>query len=330
MRDIFGFHNKEAGDTCVSFSAMLILIVRNFAKQTILFSISFLVILLAAALFRFLALRVNWAMNLPPKPETTLTLLVTASHWALSLALFSSILFSLCYSARREYSALMTVISIMGLSLVSCMGISFLLDNWKSVPSAENPGIQLGGKGLMLSNSLHRNETVVVLIEGASQPLGPRVTALPGQPMLFHESVSAGFDLPSVPFVDSTPWFLKSLAIDIRLNAEVFQYKFNAGFLSFLVYAGALIFLLCSLGNVIKFSAWPLANLFLGVLAFRGILVFCSFINTPEMQEILSAFINGIIPLSLAVPFMFLAAGILFHLYSFLIFLIKRRSSNDL
>jgi len=224
----------------------------------------------------------------------------------------------------------MTVISIMGLSLVFCIGISFLLDNWKSVPPEQSAGIPLGGKGLMLSNSLHRNETVVILINGASQPLGPRVTALPGQPLIFLESVSTGFDLPSIPFKDDTPWFLKSLAIDIRLNAEMFQKKYSENILSFLVYAGALIFLLCSLGNVIKFSAWPLANLFLGILAFRGILAFCSFINTPEMQEILSSFIKNIIPLSFTVPFMFLGAGLLLHLYSFLIFFIKRRSSDDI
>ncbi|MCL2209425.1 MAG: hypothetical protein FWC19_04565 [Treponema sp.] len=302
---------------------------KNFAKQTILFCISFLIIFLTAVLFRFLALRVGWAMNLPPKPETTLTLLITSAHWALSLALFFSILFSLCYSARQEYSALMTVFTIMGLSLVFCLGISFLLDNWKSVPPAQSPGIPLGGKGLMLSNSLHRNETVVVLLNGASQPLGPRVTALPGQPMIYLESVNAGFDLPSIPFRDDTPWFLKSLSIDIRLNAGMFQEKYSKSLLSFLIYAGSLIFLLCSLGNVIKFSAWPLANLFLGILAFRGILSFCSFINTPEMQEIISSFVKGIIPLDFAVPFMFLSAGLLLHLYSFLIFIIKRRSGND-
>jgi hypothetical protein len=303
--------------------------VKDFAKQALLFCISFLIILLAAASLKFLSLRVDWAKNLPPKPETSLTLLIAASHWALSVALFSSVLFSLCYSARRNYSALMTIISIMSLSFLFCIGFSFILDNWESVPSAQNIGIPLGDKGLILSNSLTRNETVVILLNGEPEPIGQRVSAIPGQPLVYHESSGANITLPPIPFNDNTPWFLKSLSIDIRLNAEMFQKKFIEGFFPYFIYAGSLIFLLCSLGHTIKFSAWPLANLFLGALAFRGILALETFLNNPEMQEIIDSYLNGMIPLVLAVPFIFLGAGILLHLYSFLVFVINKRGDDE-
>jgi hypothetical protein len=303
--------------------------VRNFAKLTLLFSINFFIIFLAATGLRFLALQVDWAKNLPPKPETALTLVISAAYWALSFALFSSILFSLCYAGRRKYSYIMTVISIMSLSLLFCMGISLLLENWKSVLPAQSKGIQLGSKGLILSNSLNRNETAVVLLNGAADPLGPRVTAIPGQPLLFNETAVGKIELPPVPFGNDTPWFLKSLSIDIRLNAEMLQKSFNEGLHSWLISVFSLIFLLCSFGYVIKMSVWPLANLFIGILAFRGILMLEVFLDSPEMLDIMDSFLKGNIPVSLVIPCVFLALGAMLHLYSGLVLLVKRRSDDD-
>jgi hypothetical protein len=303
--------------------------VRNFAKLTLLFSINFLIIFLVAAGLRFLALRVDWAKSLPPKPETALALVIAAAYWALPLTLFSSILFSLCYAGRRKYSYIMTVLSVMCLSLLFCLGISAALDNWKSVPPAQGKGVQLGSKGLILSNSLNRNETAVVLLNGAADPLGPRVTAIPGQPLLFNESAGGKYDLPPVPFGNDTPWFLRSLSIDIRLNAEMFQKRFDEGLNSWLVFAFSLVFLLCAFGYVIKMSVWPLANLFIGILAFRGILLLGTFLSSPEMLDILDSFLKGYVPVSLAIPCVFLALGLLLHLYSGLVLLVKRRNDND-
>ncbi|MDR0322959.1 MAG: hypothetical protein LBI12_00760 [Treponema sp.] len=268
---------------------------------------------------------------MPPKPETTLTLIIAAAHWALSLTLFSCILFSLSYAARRNYSSLMTVVSIMSLAFVFCFSVSTALDYWKAVPPAQSTGIMMGSNGLILYNAHGRNETAVVLLKGTSEPLGPRVTAIPGQPMAFLEAARSGGtpELPPVAFGDDTPWFLESLSIDIRLNAEMIKTKFNEGFGSFLIYAGSLIFLLCSLGHAIKFSAWPLPNLFLGILAFCGVLSLETFLNSPEMLEILDSYLKGRIPVAAALPLLFFGFGLLLHLYSILTFAAKRRESYD-
>jgi len=303
--------------------------VRNFAKLTLLFSINFLIIFLVATGLRFLVLQVDWVKNLPPKPETTLTLVITAAYWALSCTLFSSILFSLCYAGRRKYSYIMTVVSVMSLSLLFCLGISMALESWKSVPPAQSNGIQLGDKGLILSNSLNKNETAVVLLNGASDPLGPRVTAIPGQPMYFYEAAVGKVDLPPVPFGNDTPWFLRSLSIDIRLNAEMFQKNFNEGLHTWLIFTFSLVFLLCSFGYVIKMSVWPLANLFVGILAFRGILLLGTFLSSPEMLDIMDSFLKGSIPASFVIPCVFLAIGVLLHLYSGLVVIVKGRNNGD-
>ena len=302
---------------------------KDFAKLAILFSISFVIIFLAAAGFRYLALHVSWIKTLPPRPETALTLFVAAARWALTLALFSTILFSLSYSARRGYLTLMSVLTIMGFSFFFCFSVSAIVKNWESVPPAQKAPIQLGSNGLILSNSLNKSETSVVLLKGNIESTGPRVSSHSDQPLVYQEAAGANSYFPPVPFGDNTPWFVKSLAIDIRLNSETLHEKYNEGFISFLIYAGSLIFLLSSMGYIIKVSAWPLVNLFLGILVFRGILVLESFIGTPEMLETIGSFLKNTIPVSLSIPVIFIILGALMHLYSFLVFIVRRRVDDD-
>ncbi|MCL2214452.1 MAG: hypothetical protein FWC06_04495 [Treponema sp.] len=302
---------------------------RNFAKLILFFSLTFVIIFVSVTAVRFLSLRIDWAKSLPVKPETTLTLLITAAHWAMSLSLFSSIVIAVNYAARREYFSVMTIGCIMVLSVLYCFGISFALEQWKSVPPSQSNGVPLGGRGLILTNTLSKNETAVVLLNGTADPLGPRVVAIPGQRLVYQQSASVNYNLPPVLFGNDTPWFMESLAIDIRLNAEMFRKKFLEGIFPFLIYAGSLIFMLCSLAYVLKFSVWPLANLFLAALVFCGVLSLNSFLNTPEMQEITGSFLNNIIPVSFALPLFFVGLGILLNLYSLLSFAAKKRYNDE-
>ena len=300
------------------------------AKLALFFSLSFVILFLAAAGFRFLSLLVDWVRVLPQKSETFLTILITAAHWALSLAMYLSIVITLSYAARKRYIAPMTVLCVMILAMGFNFGVSSALHHWQHVPPAQISGKYLGENGLILSNSLNRNETAVILLNGSAEPLGPRVTAMPDRPLYFQESTAnAQVTFPPIPFTDNSPWFIKSLAIDIRLNAEQIQQRFNEGYIPYLIYAGSLVFLLCSLGFIFNLSAWPLANLFLGILAFRGILAAETFFNTPEMQELFRTFLRNMMPSSLAVPAIFAGFGILVHLYSILVYIAKRHGKND-
>ena len=304
---------------------------KNLAKLALFISLSFAIIFIAGIGVRYLTLQVEWARILPQKPETFLTIIISAARWALALAMYTSILLSLSYAARRRYSALMTVICVMSLSLLFNYGISFALHHWESVPPAEENAKQMGEKGLILSNNLNRNETAVVLLNGASDPLGPRVTAIPDRPLFFQESTAnANISLPPIPFGDDSPWFIKSLSIDLKLSDEQLNRRYNEGILVYFMYAGALVFLLCSLDFTIKLSVWPLANLFLGVLAFRGVLAVETFLNSPEMQYLLDSFFKNIIPVSVVVPLIFSVFGLLVHTYSILFYIAKRRKKDDI
>jgi len=288
-----------------------------------------MVMFVVAACFRFLHLRVEWARSLPPKPETAMTLMIAAAHWALSLALFSSILVTLNYCVRRKFSPLISIVCVMTLSFFISFGISAALERWKAVPPAHSAGVQLGGNGLILTDAMNKNETAVVLLRGTAEPLGPRVAAVPNQPLSYQHSANENSYFPQIQFGGSVPWFIDEMAVDINLNANLFRQKFTEGFYSYAIYAGTLIFLLCSVGYAIKFSAWPLANLFLATIVFRAILAFTASFNLPHMQEIISSFAGNVFPAALGLPLMFLAFGMLVNIYSLLSYASKRRKEDD-
>ena len=221
--------------------------------------------------------------------------------------------------------------------MVFTFGISLVLNQANSASGniqtggAQNAALQLGEKGLILTNALNRNVTAVVILDGTSNLSGPRVIASPGQP-LAYQGMSIGravTELPSLPFGDDTPWFLKSLSIDIRMNADIMRQMYAENFFSYLVYTGSLIFLLCALGFAIKFSVWPLANLFFVTLIFRGILAFVAFFYSPGIQEMTASFLNNRLSIAMALPVLFFSFGLLVHFYSLLVFAAKRKRNDD-
>jgi len=305
--------------------------VRKLVKLVLFFSLNFVVLFMVSTALRFLALRVEWIRTLSLERETVLLELITAARWSLSFGLYGGILLGLSYAVRKEVFAPMAILCVALLTFVFVYGIGQLLENMENVPPARTPTHALGEPGLILANSARPSGTVIVLLQGPAQPNGSRVVATPGKPLLYQEEFAgkdlAAASLPPAPFSDDSPWFLKSLVIDLRLNAEILRQRFIEGLLPSLIYTGSLIFFLCSLMFILKLSAWPLANLFLGCLAFRGVLALEIFFNTPEMRDIFDSFLQDRLPLSMAVPLIFCGVGVLIYLYSFLVSLAKRLGS---
>ena len=304
---------------------------RKLVKLVLFYSLSLAILFLVTTGLRFLVLRIEWVRALSLEREVVLVELITAARWALSLSVYGGILLGLSYAVRRGVFALTAIPCIALLTIGFTFGIGQLLEDWEHVPPAKIPTRPLGKPGLILSNNVRPAGTVLILLEGTAKPDGSRVVATPGKPLLYQERFPGKdmslLSLPPAPFSDNCPWFLKSLAIDLRLNAQNVRRQVNAGLLPFLMYAGTLVFLLCSLMFILKFSAWPLANLFLGCLAFRGVLALELFFKTPEMQEIFDSFLQNRVPLSWVVPLIFCAVGLLACLYSFLVYLVKRQSN---
>jgi hypothetical protein len=304
-------------------------IVKKLFKLVIFFTLSFAILFLIATGLRFLALRVDWIRTLSHEKVSVLFELVNAARWALSLALYGGVIIGLSYAVRKEVFSPIAILCVIALTVGFTYGIGQLIENWEGTPSARVPAQPLGKPGVILANTARSTGTVIVLLQGPAEPDGGRVVATPGKPMAY-QSEFAGRNLPSASlppaqFTDNTPWFLKSLSIDTRLNTEILKRYYNEGTLPFLMYTGSLVFFLCSLIFIFKLSAWPLANLFLGCLAFRGVLALETFFNTPEIQDTFDSFLQNRLPLPLVVPLIFCAVGLLAYLYSFLVFIARRQ-----
>ena len=277
---------------------------------------------LAMSGIRFMALRLEWISGRAD--------FISAARWALSLSLYGGILLGLVYAVLQRVFAPAAILCIFLLSLGFVTGIGRGLENLSNLPATRDRS--LGGPGLILANPGIAQGTAVVLLRGPGEPAAARVLAVPGSPMVFQEEF-AGMDhslvtMPAAPFNSGTPWFLQSIAADLRLSAENLYRRLGEGLPSFLLYAGSLVFLLTSFMFVFRLGAWPMANLFLGLPAFRGVLALETFFNANEIQEVFGSFFQGRLSVSLVVPGIFLIVGALAHLYSVLAHLARRQVRN--
>jgi hypothetical protein len=180
---------------------------------------------------------------------------------------------------------------------------------------------------------LSRRDNVMVLVRGPAEERGPRIVSIPGRPVFYQEEPvgpnNTTLALPPIPFRNDVPWLLESAAADFSLSGERLERRLEEGLVPFLIHAVPLFLLLGSLFFILRFSSWPLANLFLGALAFRGILAAETFVNSAEVQDALGAFLENRFPLSLTVPLLFTVSAFLVNLYTFLVFLAGKRNEED-
>jgi hypothetical protein len=310
---------------------VILYIVKKLVKLVLFYSVSFAILMIISTGLRFLAVRAGWAGIMSGRPESVLGGLIVAARWSLSLGIYGGIVLGLSYTARNRVFAPIAVLFIGALSLSLAYVVSVGLENWENVPPAESQTPPLGGPGLIVANNAVLGGTVVVLLQGPSNP-GPRVVAVSGRPLNFQAEFP-GRDVtavPSGPFGDGgNSWFLQSIAIDLRMSGENLWRLFKEGTYPFMVYTGALIVLLTSCLFIFRLTAWPLANVFLGCLAFRGILALEILFNTRDMQEVFGSYLQNWLPVSLSLPLIFCAIGVLAYVYSFLVFVTRRRDVHE-
>jgi hypothetical protein len=314
---------------------------KNLARLTLFFTLSFILLFLTAAVLRFLHIRIDGVRLLPPQPRMMLPDSLDAARWALPLTLYASLLAGLSYASRlnsgllgrirRPLTAPSVILCLFILSTVLGGGISLGIARLEAMEPEPDIAKPLGGPGLLLS----QGDTSIVLLREPGESRGPRVAAIPGRPLLYQEQPvgpnNSTPSLPPVPFRIEGAWFLQSIAIDVSLAGRQMESRREEGLDSFFIYLGALAFLLASLGFIQKLSSWPLANLSLGCLAFRGILAAETFLNSPEIQDLIASFLGDRFPLppSWTTPLIFCLFGVLINLYTFLVFLAKRQTHEE-
>jgi hypothetical protein len=299
---------------------------KNIARLVLFFTISLAGIFVLTAAVRFLHIRIDVIRVLPPRNSRAGVELLSAARWALPPSLYGALLLSLSYTVRRRILAPVAMAVLFVLASAASLGIMLGTEGFSRLSSYIIPARPLGNPGLILTQA----DNAIVLVRDPSEIWGSRVVSIPGQPLLYQD-VPRGpgnqpISLPSVPFRANTAWVLQSLDIDLSLVSGLLAGRFNStDIFPFMVYVGALCFLLVSLRFVLGLSKWPLANLFLGALIFRGILSIETFLVAPEPQEILNGFLGDLIPPLYMVPLIFVFLGFLVCLYTFLSYLARRK-----
>ena len=298
------------------------------------FILCFIGVFLVAAGIRFLAMRLDWARLLTMQPEALQSEAVAAVRWALSFSLYCSIILGLCFISRERVFALLAIPCMAVLALGLAYGVCIGLENMGSYITGKKITQPVGGPGLILANPMRPTGTAVVLLDGPSRPGGARIVAYFERPMVYQETFPGRDAFPSsiplAPIGEESPWLFKSVAIDVKLSADNMQRLFNEGLIPFLVYTGALVVLLISFLFIMDFSAWPLANFFLCCLAFRGVLSLETLLNSSDIQNFLNSYLQNYLPISAVVPMIFCVAGLLIYLYTFLVYLARRKTGNEI
>ena len=299
---------------------------KNLARLVLFFSVSFFLLFLCAALFRLLAYWIEAARTMSLRSEYSADFL-SALAWAVPVTLYTSVLVCQSYAARHKMPVSLSIISIIVLSGAFTLGASLAIRQLEGVNFAIEISPALKERtGLMLS----RPDTVMVLLKGDSLE-GSRVVSFPDQPLLYQrEGRGPGSAMltPVLPLGDEAPWFIHSVFIDFGLSARQFNDKLEEGLYPFCIYAGALILLLGSLRFLLGLSVWPLANLFLGAMAFRGILALETFLNTRETQFLIASFAGDRLSQGLITPAVFACLGVFIIIYTFLARLVRGKGKR--
>jgi hypothetical protein len=291
---------------------------KNLAKLALFFSLCFALLFLAAVLLRYLASWIDMVRIIPLGSEPGED--AAALAWAaLPVAIYLSILLGLSYTVRRKIPIPLAIACISVLACLFTAGVSLGVSRADALKFALKPAPSIPARpGLILSQS----DNVIVLLKESSDVRGPRAVSIPGRPLIYQD-VPRGpnntiLPLPALPFGTEAPWFIRSLGIDLSLSARQMENRLAESFYSFAVYAFSLILLLASLRFIFELSQWPLANLFLGALVFRLVLILETFINSREMTELIDSFLNGFVPSMLITPLVFGAFAALIILYTLL------------
>ena len=215
--------------------------------------------------------------------------------------------------------AFLSMIGVFVLASAFSLGVSFALSRTGTVSPVFRPAESLHAvSGRILSS---RNNAVIPLADNPHSG-SPRIISIPGHPLIYQE-LPLGVDnapvpLPPLPFGDSSPSFIRSIAIDLALSAAVLKSRFQESLLSFVVYAFSLVLFLSSLRFMFDLSRWALANLLLGAIVFRAVLALESYLNTDQTKLLLDTILHRRFPIDFIVPMVFSAFAVLLIFYTLL------------
>jgi hypothetical protein len=305
--------------------------VKNFARLVLFIFIFFALTLALSIALSFLQLWDAAAAAVPARRYISFEEAADTVRWALSLTLYATALVSISYAQRSRVPPLLAFFTVALLTGALTTAAAQGLRNSRLMsapPFAVNSGT-LGAAGLILDQ---RHDTIITLIDSPALETGSRVVSIPGRPLIYQElpldENGEVLKLPPVKFGQAASPLYQALRQDFALSARELLSRFDQGLLPFFAWLGPLIILLVSLSYIFNIGAWPLANIFLCALVFRGTLLFEVFLNSADVRGYLSGFVRGLVPAPYITPLVFAALAALFMLYCILMHFARERGRH--
>jgi hypothetical protein len=277
-----------------------------------------MLILCGAASMYFMLQLVEGTYTLP---NPTISLAQAAGESFLSAvpwALYIALLLTSSYAFRRSIAPgiliFLGIILALGFSLGAILGAS-RLEQMAGIGPSIRTSIP-GGPGAILQT----DGGLALLPLGPHQEEGPLVTASADGSLEYKKTRRIGGSiLGRIRFglkENSVPFFLSALVQDVDRCSEGLAAAYSKGLSVLAVQLCAQAFLLLSFWFILDITAWPMANLFLGSLIFRGILSFAALVNSTEAEGIIGGFMPLPLDGALLGPLVLFAMGAAVYLYS--------------
>jgi hypothetical protein len=298
---------------------------KNFAKFLIFFGVCFPLLFLIGVGITLLHLWIDAVSIVPVKSVIYMKEIIESGRWVPPFTLYLSVMFSINYGNKHRISRPLIFVSLIILANIFIFSASKGLNNLYNMTEASMRINRktLGQPGMILSQF----DTVITLLDEPSNRTGSRVVAIDDSPLIYQEE-PIGVDgelieLPPVPFYTHSRWFSRIIITELSISGQNIAARFEEGLVPYFAWIGAFTLLLVSLGFVTGVSSWPLANIFLGFLVFRGLLAFEVFINSDEVNGFFRDFLRGALPDMLIMPAIFTAIAALILIYALLLFLAR-------
>ncbi|MDR2394335.1 MAG: hypothetical protein LBD93_09315 [Treponema sp.] len=244
----------------------------------------------------------------------------------LPITIYGTMLLALRYTVRVSIPMPLAMISLVILGLGWTGGLALGISRLPIPAYSQSTLLSLGEPGLLLS----RSDKAVVLLQDPQDPYSPQVISLPGKALVYQEGPQEGafprsLGAPLVSFRTDAPPVLQGILNDFTSIATQLKTQLNQGFVPFMIYVGGLMVLLSSLRFICTLGAWPLANLCVRILVFRGVLALEAFLTTPRIQRDLLSLFGSWLPRYVLSPLLLYALGFLFILYTLVLHLVRER-----
>jgi hypothetical protein len=239
-----------------------------------------------------------WLINASSVPlidSINLNEAAIALQKGIPLALFMSLALSVNYARTRKIFApvsfIFITLSAALFTYAGCMGLTFA-KNMEVSPFLLNRAT-IGAPGLILTNPTFKT----VLLGSPEDPLSKRVVMTgTGQLQYLSDETQPGkkdilqddnlfwgkknilfnyFDdgaAVNETFENILKTITKDIMIDLETSAAILEKYFLAGKETFFPYISAFIFLCIAVSYILPFRIWPLARLFIGLIALRFLL----------------------------------------------------------